>query len=201
MNQTVAEKTTRQDLLAIVATLAQAFIDEPGLSWVVPDQNIRSKILPGFFKSIVYGTYRNGLLLHASDNAAVTLWRYPNKTSPGFFEILSGLPSMLPFLQHAGPRAKAMGQAVHKHYPQIPFRYLQFAGVLPTMQGCGRGSALIHAGLKEATAAGDHVYLETAKAENVRFYSSFGFEIIDEWKIVDSDLQFTSMLKVPQGTA
>lgn len=189
------EKAGSDDVQSLATMFAQAFIDEPALSWMVPDTDDRKRTFPNFFKAIVSGSMRNGLALHTQDNHAATLWRLPQRTSPSFLETLSGLPQMLPLLRLSGPRAKIMSRAVRMHWPKFPFRYLQFAGVAPSQQGMGMGGAVIRAGLELAKKAGDPVYLETAKPENAALYQSLGFEIIHEWEVENSPLLFRSMLK------
>lgn len=189
------EKASLSDAPTLATMFAQAFIDEPALSWMVPNEDDRKRIFPSFFNAIVAGSMRNGLALRTQDNHAATLWRMPNKISPGFFETLMGMPQMLPLLRIAGPKAKILSKAVRQHLPNFPFRYLQFAGVAPSYQGKGKGGAVIRAGLELAKKAGDPVYLETAKSKNVALYQALGFEIIDEWKVEDSPLLFRSLLK------
>ena len=185
----------KRDRNALASLLAKAFIDEPAMSWMVPNEEDRRRTFDRFFRAIVAGSLRNGIVLHTPDNRAVTLWRLPDQPSPSLYETLTGLPYMLPLLRCAGAKAKLMSEAVRQHWPRVPFRYLQFAGVEPGYQGKGMGGAVIKSGLTLAQKAGDPVYLETAKPQNVALYQALGFEIIDEWTIDGSPLVFRSMLK------
>ncbi len=49
-------------------------------------------------------------------------------------------------------------------------------------------------------AGGDTSYLETDKPENVRFYEWFGFEVIEEAKILDTPNWFMSLTTRAEGT-
>ena len=51
-------------------------------------------------------------------------------------------------------------------------------GVLPSHQGLGIGSELMHRFCKEVDACSAKAYLETEGDENVRFYQKFGFKVI-----------------------
>ncbi len=197
MQHFLVNQATFADRKSLAVTLSEAFIDDPGLSWMVPDEEDRKRTFPRFFRAILTGSMRNGLVLQAHDCQAVTLWRMPNRTNPGFMETLLGLPQMLPLLRRSGSRARVMGDAVKSHCPGFPFRYLQFAGVSPGQQGKGLGGAVIRAGLELAASAGDPVYLETPKPANVALYLSMGFEVISEWGIEGTPLHFSSMLKRP----
>ncbi|WP_317932793.1 hypothetical protein [Halioxenophilus sp. WMMB6] len=195
MTETAVIRVQRDKRYLLAEVLAQAFMDEPALSWMVPNQADRQRTYTRFFYAIVSGSQRHGLALQTPDNQAITLWRLPGRSAPGLWETLCNLPRMLPMLGCAGERAKVMSRAVREHWPTMPFRYLQFAGVAPDAQGLGKGGVVIRAGLQLAEAAGEPVYLETAKAKNVGLYRSLGFEVIDEWQIAETPLRFTSMLR------
>lgn len=175
----------RQDVPAMVATLAAAFIDDVALAWILPERADRHRRLTVFFGAIVRGTMANGLALTAPDGEAVTLWRLPGRTQPRFVEMLLGMPAFMQALDGGQKRAQTLSASLRERRPVMPFRYLQFAGVAPGMQGKGRGGAAVRAGLERARAAGKPVYLETFTTENVAFYRRLGFEVTGEWDVPD----------------
>lgn len=61
--------------------------------------------------------------------------------------------------------------------PALPHYYLGVIGVNPTLHGQGLGAQLLQSfcGLSAADRLSSGVYLETAKASNVRFYERAGF--------------------------
>lgn len=63
-------------------------------------------------------------------------------------------------------------------------------GVLPTHQGQGIGSMLMSQFCKEVDACKATAYLETDLDKNVRFYSKFGFKIVDETDIFGVNNRF-----------
>ena len=185
---------TRKQASNIVETLAAAFIDEPALSWVLPDREERAKRLPGFFRSVVPGTLANGLTFCTPDAEAASLWRLPGRIHPQGLEMLFALPGFVRALGSGARRAQALSRSLRAHEPTYPYWYLQFVGVAPSGQGRGLGGGGVRVGLEKARAAGMPVYLETSKAANVEFYRHLGFELLEDWSVPDGGPPVWSML-------
>jgi ribosomal protein S18 acetylase RimI-like enzyme len=79
----------------------------------------------------------------------------------------------------AGPgvlwRSLVADNAMHKHHPEEPHFYVWMLAVSPKHQRTGIGRALLNTALERADGFGTFTYLETAKPENLPYYSSFGF--------------------------
>jgi GNAT superfamily N-acetyltransferase len=175
----------RGDVPAMVQTLAVAFVDEPGMAWLLPDPVNRYERLLSFFRGVVPGTLRNGLALRSTENAAVTLWRMPGRAHPGRLESLLGMRHFVRALGQSTARAQLLSQALREREPDFPYWYLQFAGVAPGAQGKGLGGVAVRAGLERARAQGMPVYLETFSAANFALYSHLGFTLLGEWDVPD----------------
>ena len=197
-NEPAMQSVRAIDVAPLAEMLTRSFLHDPGLAWMVPDEQVRRACLPGFFRAIVRGTMRHGLALRSPGNEAISLLRLPGEIYPGLYETLLGLPAMFPLLQHGASRAQILGKAVREHAPTSPFRYLQFLGVAVESQGRGLGGAAIRAGLEAALHAGEPVYLETPKPANVTLYLHHGFEVVSEWTVEQGGPRFTSMLKRPR---
>lgn len=159
----------------LIRTLADAFQDDPALSWILPDPDLRRARLPLFFATMIKADRKAGMVLSAPGGEVATLWRAPGQTKPGLAETLGeGWPMLRTFGAALG-RAMAVSGAMAAHHP-VPddYWYLQYAGVAPAVQGKGWGGAAIRAGLARATAAGKSTMLETAKQTNVAIYLRLG---------------------------
>ncbi|UCH20216.1 MAG: GNAT family N-acetyltransferase [Deltaproteobacteria bacterium] len=66
------------------------------------------------------------------------------------------------------------------HDPTEPHWHLGPVGVLPTHQGSGIGTALLHRFCQEVDACKAAAYLETDQLLSVRFYKKFDFKVVDE---------------------
>lgn len=76
-------------------------------------------------------------------------------------------------------------EELDRFHPAEPHWYLGTFGVDPPVQGRGLGSGLLVAWLERPDVAGQPVYLETDRVENVPFYERAGFEVVRETAVLD----------------
>ena len=62
-----------KSLTPLAQTLAAAFHDEPGLSWIMPKDAKRHAMLPKFFQVMAEQSRRHGEILASPDGAAASL--------------------------------------------------------------------------------------------------------------------------------
>ncbi len=85
--------------------------------------------------------------------------------------------------------------ACHKQYADYPHWYLYPIGVNPKYQGKGYASLLLRAKLADIDEQNIPCYLETNKEVNVHIYQHFGFKIVEEGIIPETDIPYWSMLR------
>ena len=186
------------DAPAMQRTLAAAFIDDPALSWIIPDRDERLRRYPAFFEAAVRWDLDQGFALRSAGTEAVTLWRAPGRAKAGLGETLASLPGYLGALGLRLPRALAVSNAIGAHLPKgLAFLYLHYAGVAPEHQGRGLAGAAIRAGQARAAAQGLPVHLETATESNVGIYLRLGFVVTGEYDVPRGGPHFWSMLWRP----
>ena len=190
----VAEVASNFNQALVRAHLLKTHADDPAFAWLVPDQARRAKVLPGLFRAMVDSAIRHGRVWHTPGHGAATVWRMHDSLAPTRFDMIRSLPRLLPFLSAAGPRAKILSEAIHRHFPREPFRYLQIAGCDPQCQGKGLGSAVVREGLEYACNDGVPVYLETAQETNLGFYRTLGFKQIGEYDVPEGGPHFWQMM-------
>ncbi|WP_292946393.1 GNAT family N-acetyltransferase [Novosphingobium sp.] len=180
----------------LIRTLARAFQDDPALSWILPDPELRRLRLPRLFAVMIKADRRAGMILSAPNGEVVTLWRAPGQTKAGLVETLAeGWPMLRTFGRALG-RAIMVSEAMAAHHPAPDdYWYLQYAGVDPAAQGKGWGGAAIRAGLAHAEAAGKPALLETAKEANLAIYLRLGFEVLEEWQVPKGGPRFWTMVR------
>ncbi len=178
-----------------VATLAQAFADDPALSWIIPDPAARARRSPRFFDWLFADHLRHGMILTSPGREAVTLWRLPGKvhhhdplTPAEVWRLLAIFgPNIL--------RADKVGKHIAAHVPRgEDHLYLRYVGVRPDAQGKGWGGLAIRAGIAEADRLGVDTCLETATPANVVIYQRLGFDVVDEWQVPGGP-RFWTMLR------
>lgn len=187
---------------AATATLAAAFMGDPAMTWLFPDDDVRERRLPALMRWTFEDHLRHGMALGTPGAEAVTLWR-----PPGVVHEHAPLtpPAMVRFLAMLGTavmRAEKLDRTIGQHLPQGEQQfYLRMAAVRPDWQGQGLGGLTIRAGLAEADAAGLPSVLETATETNVGLYRALGFGVIDTWQVARDGPCFWTMTRPVQANA
>ncbi len=172
--------------------LGRAFINDPPLVAVLPDVTdpaLRAARLTDVFRSALAVQRRMGEpvfgVLHEGRVVAAAVTEGASYTSFASF-IAMGLPQIPRMVGAVGwgglRRAMQLTEVLARNHPREPHLYLNFLGVDPDYQGSHFGTALLEH-LRDAVAqrtdlAG--VYLETATAANVAYYSARGYEVLSE---------------------
>jgi ribosomal protein S18 acetylase RimI-like enzyme len=79
-----------------------------------------------------------------------------------------------------------------------PHYYLFMLGVDPAHQGKGIGSYLVQHGLHMCRERGVPAYLECATEDNVRFYETHNFKVIDEFLVPHNGPKIWTMIYEPK---
>lgn len=167
----------------LAETLAQAFYDDPVISWIVPSPRRRLAISRRGFELFLRRVWlRHEETYTVGDSAGVCVWEPPGTWKLGAREQLSLLPAMLRTNGFTLPRLLAALNAVEKDHPEEPHFYLAFIGVKPESRGEGRGSILMHPVLERCDAEKAPAYLEASAPRNRALYERHGFEVTEEMR-------------------
>lgn len=191
------------DAPATAHSLAGAFMTDPMMQHLAPDEERRARMLPAYFRAVLRQT-TDGVRRVALDNesnvcgAAVAM---PPGTYP--------LP-LLPQLAEWRTMTASGWRATLRHFREIPpieatrpsepFWYLMYIGVSPTDQGRGHGDALLREVVADADRDGLPTYLVTMKESNVAYYQRFGFQPRSELRMGRNGPATWTMLR-PAGPA
>jgi len=192
----------RADLKSTVAALTRAFLDDPVMKWIFPDDRMRERRLPPFFASALRSTG-----LHSEDTEVVVaagrvqgcaIWMAPGTWRPPLRRQLAALPSVMFRLRSRLPVASVTYGALQRVHPERPHWYLSGIGTDPPAQGTGVGSELMRSRLVRCDAAGEAAYLESSNESNVPFYQRHGFRVTGELTIPGGGPTFWLMWREPQ---
>jgi ribosomal protein S18 acetylase RimI-like enzyme len=177
----------RRDLTATAAMLARAFADDPLMAWIFPDQRLRDRRLPAFFRTVLRtsGLRHAGteILLAAGQVLGCANWQPPGAWRQPARQQLAALPGLaLALRTRLGVASETYGTLLRAH-PLQPHWYLAGIGTDPPAQGNGIGSELLRSRLARCDAAGLPAYLESSKERNVPLYQRHGFVVTRELKI------------------
>ncbi|MGH7534120.1 MAG: GNAT family N-acetyltransferase [Gemmatimonadales bacterium] len=158
-----------------VATLVEAFQDDPVCRWAWP-----GNYQTGFAEFVpIFGgnAFDLGTAHIAGDFAGAALWLPPGVGPEE--EALVGLiqrtadPSIQPDLFQ-------MLEQMGRFHPVEPHWYLPLIGVVPAEQGKGLGGALMSYALAQCDGDGLPAYLESTNPRNISLYRRHGFEVMGE---------------------
>ena len=189
---------TVADVRHLQAVLAEAFLDDPVFSWLMPKDGKRLAQLRRYF-GLDLGHYAlpHGRVWTTDDltGAALTLppgkWRVPARTT-----LLHGSA----FGVHL-PRAARMGATMEwRHAREIrgPHYYVRDIGVHPGMQGKGLGSALMRPTLDRCDREGLPAYIEASSERSAALYERLDFKYVKELRVGGSPPLWL-MIRQPQA--
>lgn len=165
--------------------IAEAMMVEPGFAAVLPDEDVRRRVLVSRMKDSIESAISHDAVFVATDEETgkilgVAIWGPPGSYPPVDDDQAadSDVPSYLVDVDtEIIEGLQAYDDNCHHHFPDEPVWYLKLLGVDPEGQGKGIGSTLLRESLRELDEDGLPAYLETGTERNVRFYERFGFEV------------------------
>jgi len=182
------EKATGADVPRLSQSLANAFYDDPAISWMVPDDERRRRVGPMGFGAWLTKIYLPKNEVYTDpDRKAGALWAPPGKWRMSVGVQLRLAPAMVRIVGLKRMPLILKGLAMmDKHHPDDrPHWYLAVLGTDPEYQGKGLGSSVMQPVLERCDADGVGAYLESSKEANIPFYRRHGFEVTGELHLPD----------------
>jgi len=188
------------DRKSIADALADAFFDDPVMTWILHDADDRHRPLTGLFATLLRMHYQPlGTVWTTPDFDGAALWAPPGRATVPSMTILRYIPQILGALGRHSVRAlRALNHVEHFH-PKEPHWYLGVLGTRKVSQGKGIGSALMGPVLGRCDDEGLPAYLESSKPSNIPFYRRFGFEVTGEIELPGGGPPVWPMWREPQS--
>ena len=182
--------------------LSSAFVDDPFYTFVFPDAEQRTRLLPWLFNKLLNYANHYGLVLVDSEYHGISIWLGPKHTRLLPLGVLRAGLFLFPFkVSHLELKRSIMlaqvSNQLHRQAVSTPHFYLEAVGVEPLRQGKGLGRALVQAGLSRADELNVPCYLETHNPTNLGFYLSLGFNIVGSKQAFPSSPQVWGLLRTP----
>ena len=188
----------------MVALSSRAFIDDPFFTYLLPEDSMRRRRLPYFFRAVYTHMGTHGRIVTVRDDddevlgvaAWLTTGGYPLpiglqlRQVPSSFRAFYRRPSGL----LSGNRYMAALVRAHRRDPQW---YLMVLCADPPVQRSGVGTMLLEHAFAQVDAEGVGSHLETPRLDNVAYYQRFGYELIDTLTPVEGGPPYYTMWRSP----
>ncbi|MBS1681603.1 MAG: hypothetical protein OJF59_001846 [Cytophagales bacterium] len=162
----------------VVDILVKSFDDNKSVNYVVKQDRNREARIRGLmdYSYNICNTF--GDVWISDDAQACALVLHPDKKRSTFTSILWDAKLALNVIG-LNRVARVLGREskIKSFHPKKRFSYLWFIGVSPQFQNAGKGSQLLNEIIKDSSAEGRPIYLETSVDRNIQWYQKHGFEI------------------------
>ncbi len=195
-------KLDRTQVKAAGEVLGRALQDDPVSVYDIPDKEKRYAVMKYVFQMTSCLGVKYGETHATSPNLeGIAVWLpYVNKK----FKMIINIGCLLKAKvykvgREASKRIKPIEEyntKVHREFAPGDHWYLQTLGVEPAHQGKGYGSLLMEYMLEKIDNSNPlPVFLETSTEINVKFYKRFGFEVVREEIIPETDVEQWYLLR------
>jgi GNAT superfamily N-acetyltransferase len=161
----------------VAATLADAFIDDPVFTWMLPRSlRLQRRLRTMFAVEIEQYVMRNGGTVWTTSGYNGALCALP----PGAWKMTMSFTGReaLDWTRAFGTRLLRAGRvqrAMEERHLREPHFYVRTIGVRTALQGQGVGSALMQPTLERADSDGLPTYIEASSERSAALYERLGF--------------------------
>jgi GNAT superfamily N-acetyltransferase len=197
-----ARPATRRDLTALSKTLGRAFYDDPVMTWMMPDDDVRRRKLHRLFASLTryHHLARGGVEVapHGGGIGGAALWDPPGEWRTSRLSELRAMPGLYLAFGNSLRRGLVVEEMMKEVHPEEPHWYLAIIGSDPTVRGKGFGQVLMRSRLDRCDAEHAPAYLESSNPDNVPYYERFGFEVTGEITVPNGGPTLIPMWRRPR---
>jgi len=192
-------KATLRDADPLVASLAQAFCDDPISNYFFRQDDKRALGLDCMLRTFLSLSLPHGDVFTTNECAGGALWYPPYRWKIGKVKELFLLPKLVRIASFRGlKRLLNLFDTIEKVHPNNKHYSLQVLGVAPEHQGKGIGSAMMQPILERCDREGCGAYLENSKETNIAFYQKQGFVVTGDIHFGTKAPQLWQMWREPQ---
>lgn len=179
-------RVREQDVPALAAMLARAFLDDPVASWAWRAGDLRLGALERFQATRMRQLAPGEEVWTTEDLNSAALWAAPGRWHSTVRETAALVPCFgHPRLLWRVPLVALGWERLERSHPRRPpHYYLAVLGTEPDAQGRGLGSAVLQPVLERCDSDQVAAYLESSKERNIDFYSRHGFRVLEEIRLV-----------------
>ena len=183
--------------------LSKAFYDDPISVYLIPDISERKAKLKHVYEYVIRYDILYGEVYATSPNLeGIAGWLHSeNAYKTVKRQIKSGGPKVISELgmefYKKSKHIEEFTNLIHKKNTPFKHWYLDQFGVDPNFQGKGHAGVLLKAMFTRSEQERLPIYVATHKEKNVAIYQHYGFKILEDIIIPDTDIRQFAMLKEP----
>lgn len=192
----------RKDQARVAAEmLSRAFERDPMYDYFIQDDALKSEMLYYLFQLRVRYGLRYGEVYSTSsgiDDIAIWLPYENTEMTPWRLLRSGGLTVSFKLGKSIMGRITAFSEfasEIHHRHANFPHWHLSPLAVDPIFQGKGHGKKLLEGMLERVDQEHLPCFLETQSPLNVAIYEKYGFEVVEERAIPNTDLMHWAMLR------
>lgn len=203
-NKSSLYKVKRKDIKKAVEVLTKAFNTDPLTQFIFPNDETRKNQSPHYFNFIIsYGLKFGEVYAPSPEIEGLAIWYLSDKYEMNMMKQLraGGMRLFLKLRRETISRMLPLGRFsgnMHRKYGHFRHWYLSPIGVAPDHQGKGLGSLLIRSMLSRIDDEKLPCLLETQNPTNVEIYKRFGFEVVANETIPETDIPHWVMVRQPK---
>jgi len=184
--------------------LTRAFFDDPKLTHLIPEIAAKKELSRYLFEfELQYGMNYGDVYTTSPAVEGVAVWLPSAKSEVTFWRAFRSGGMVLQ--KHLGKQImdRLMSfsteiDVLHKKHVPFPHYYLFFIGVDPVYQKKRVASRLITPMLSWLDIQKLPCYLNTQNEKNIGLYEHYGFEVMEQLVLPDSDIVYTAMQRNPR---
>jgi len=184
--------------------LTRAFFDDPKLTHLIPEIAAKKELSRYLFEfELQYGMNYGDVYTTSPAVEGVAVWLPSAKSEVTFWRAFRSAGMVLQ--KHLGKQImnRLMSfsteiDLLHKKQVHFPHYYLFFIGVDPVYQKKRVASRLITPMLSWLDIQKLPCYLNTQNEKNIGLYEHYGFEVMEQLVLPDSDIVYTAMQRNPR---
>ena len=201
VEQPALRVATADDVSRLAGVLADAFINDPVYTWMLPGSlRLKARLRAMFTAELEQYGLPQGTVWTTTgcDGAVVAL-------PPGAWEMPKSIALMqaLTWARAFGRRlllATRVQRAMEERHLREAHFYVRIIGVRTALQGQGLGSTLMQPTLQRADAAGLPAYIEASSERSAALYERLGFLHIDVLELPEGGPPLWLMRRPPAGS-